>query len=479
MINLKILLPVILILTIQAPVVFGQTVPLFWGTMRDGNDTNYTSGNGTIFNFDVTSVTYTTEHVLNYTEGKMPYGSLIQYGGSLYGSTSQGTAGSNGCLFRFDILTHTYTNIISLGVTVGWQPQGNMIVYNNTLYGLTRSGGAGTGDDDHSGVLYSIDPATNTYTILHSFTTTTGTAPIGGLTACNNKFYGTTSTGGVNGYGVLFEFDPQTNAYSEMVDLTYDAYQSVGELVLLNDTLYGTTSGGGFDGRGSIFSYYPGSNTITTIHGFTDSTGQYIYSGLTPLNGKLYGNTNLGGAHGRGVLFSFDPVSQAYTQLHAFDLTTGAFPWSGMIVHDSLLYGTTLGGGIDSVGVLFSFNPNDTSYTKLLDFGPGVLFSNKLLEVDSLTPPPPPAGIVNVHDNEAMFAVYPNPATQLLSVKFPATVTDISFQLRSNNGQVMIDEKLTAQNNKINVGTLSPGIYLYSIADASGHVLQQGKLSKK
>lgn len=77
------------------------------------------------------------------------------------------------------------------------------------LYGVTTGGGA-----NGAGVIFNIDPSTNTYRVVRSFNYGSGGLPCSELIQLSNgKLYGVTSSGGLNSSGVIYSFDSVTSAY--------------------------------------------------------------------------------------------------------------------------------------------------------------------------------------------------------------------------------------------------------------------------
>ena len=71
------------------------------------------------------------------------------------------------------------------------------------MYGITTTGGA-----NNLGTLFKITP-TGALTLLHSFDTTHGYTPIGGLTlGADGNLYGTAELGGTDGFGTIFKITP-------------------------------------------------------------------------------------------------------------------------------------------------------------------------------------------------------------------------------------------------------------------------------
>lgn len=309
--------------------------------------------------------------------------------------------------------------IIFFGLAFGLMGFAN--AQNKVLYGLTATGGA----NNNSGVMFSYDPAPETYTKKHDFSATwqEGRLPRSGMMlASNGKLYGHgySSSGGVlfeydpvigdasytvkkvfsasaglpqgsipievNGKlysmyyypaGAIFEYDLATGAYEvkHTFGQTDDGKQPYGSLTLFNGKLYGLTSAGGTSGRGTIFEFNPADNSYAVKYSFvttlpdTTSDGRVPYGSLTVANGKLYGMTNSGGANNGGILFEYDPATATYTKKFDFDSDSGTSASGDLTLVNGKLYGVLpQGGGTGSTGVIFEYDPATNVYTKKISF---------------------------------------------------------------------------------------------------------------
>lgn len=250
----------------------------------------------------------------------------------------------------------------------GSNPISNLIEVGGLFYGVTTVGGA-----SGLGTLFSFDPATGTYVVLHSFIAgVTGNTPQSGVAlASNGKLYGTTSSGGVNGDGVIYEWDIGLALYTKKID--FDAItgsQSAGAMVLLNNRLYGLTQNGGLNGLGVLYEYMYLPNTYTVIHDLDTPTGAeqpgVSYNSLTVVGTELYGMTYVGGTSNSGVIFKTDLIT--YTKLFDLGGVVGANPTQSLTLLNNKLYGVTLAGGANNFGVIFSYDYVNSAYTVLYNF---------------------------------------------------------------------------------------------------------------
>jgi len=129
--------------------------------------TGGTSNLGLIFSYNPSTTAYTDLYNFNSgIGGEYPYGSLLLSGNTFFGMTQSGGTLGIGNIFSFNILTNTYSNLFSFTSGVnGKIPYGSLIVSGNTLYGMTLGGGA-----SNFGNIFSFIPAC---TLTASAATTT------------------------------------------------------------------------------------------------------------------------------------------------------------------------------------------------------------------------------------------------------------------------------------------------------------------
>ena len=352
--------------------------PQLWGMNSDGG---IPSGNqvaaGNIYTINSNDSNFMQRHCfVNTYPGANPYGSVMKASnGKLYGMTSAGGGGS-GVLFSFDTSTDTYAKLLNFddGTNDAQSPIGNLIqAGNGKLYGMSLYGGSAG-----AGVLFSFDLALDTFVKLVDFDDGSNDAqtPFGSLVeAGNGKLYGT-ANGGTAGSGVLFSFDPSSNTYTKHINFntgSNDASSPSGSLMLAgNGKLYGMTTSGGVNNLGVLFSFDPSLNTYAKLHDFDDINGANPSFGnlLEGASNVLYGMTNSGGIDSLGVLFSYNILSTTFSKLIDFDgATKGASPYGSMrVANNGKLYGMTSAGGAFDLGVAFSYDPGSSTFTKLVDF---------------------------------------------------------------------------------------------------------------
>lgn len=223
-----------------------------------------------------------------------------------------------------------------------------------------------------------------TFTTLHSFQGTDGSAPYYGSLVVDSQgnLFGTTELGGSGGYGTVFEL-VKANNYAETVLHNFSSSNGDGELPyagLLIDSqgnLYGTTELGGTSGEGTVFELTAASNYATEniLYSFSYTDGSLPYAGLImDSNGNLFGTTSSGGSSGAGAVFEL-VASNNYSEsvLYSFSGTGDGYePYGGLVIDSNgNLYGTTLYGGLGYGNVFELDAANNYAETVLHNFSYG------------------------------------------------------------------------------------------------------------
>ena len=265
----------------------------------------------------------------------------------------------------------TYTLLHSFDSTDGYNPAGGLTQANNgDLYGTTTDGG-GT---KKAGTIFKITPS-GSFTTLHIFDITDGQDPETALIqAANWNLYGTTLGGGSNSDGTIFEMNPSgvmTTRYDfcSQVNCADGALPQAGLIQAPNADFYGTTTSGGAHNEGTVFKLTQ-SGTLTTLYSFCSQNscpdGWLPHGLIQASDGNFYGTTQNGGeiTPRVGTVFKISP-SGAFTTLHSFDeATEGAYPIGSLVqATNGKLYGTTIEGGGNKKGTVFSITTAGTLTT--------------------------------------------------------------------------------------------------------------------
>lgn len=329
--------------------------------------------NGGITN-SATAIKYDYVNDINYkiqdfnyaVNGERINKQLIHAGNHMfYGVCQIGGVDNLGTIFTYDGTTGQYTKLHDFDGANGSDPRGTMLLAaDGLLYGTTYTGGA-----NNQGVLFSLDLANNTYTVLHEFVGLTGALPNGELIqATDGKIYGMCNIGGANGVGVIFDYDITTQTYQKRYDFEpnglqggYEPYGGLTEgtanmlfgLARFNDQ-FGTAD------YGSIFAFNSITGDFENLHTFDQTNGaQPIGNVFFDENGIMYGTALTGGANGNGVFFSFDTLTSGYTNLHDFDFTTTGNGPAGRLSQslNTKVYGVTQNGTNNNGGALYEYDP--------------------------------------------------------------------------------------------------------------------------
>ena len=157
------------------------------------------------------------------------------------------------------------------------------------------------------GLMLAGRASAQTFTTLHSFTTTNGVAgtnsdgayPYAGLITnfSGNTLYGTASQGGSSGVGTVFALNTDGSDFRTLHDFTArvaginsDGASPRGDLILSGNTLYGTASGGGSWRSGTVFALNTNGTDFTNLHSFTATYPPFFMTnsdGATPLSGLI------------------------------------------------------------------------------------------------------------------------------------------------------------------------------------------------
>jgi uncharacterized repeat protein (TIGR03803 family) len=229
----------------------------FYGTTFEGG----AIGDGTVFSI-TSGGTLTTLHSFDGADGYLPLGALVQAtNGNLYGTTLEG--GANGYGTVFEITSGgTLTTLHSFDSTDGALPEAGLVqATNGIFYGTTLWGGASDVCAVGCGTVFSITSG-GTLTTLHSFDSTDGDDPYGGLVqATNGTFYGTTYSGGASNDGTIFSLAVGLGPFVKTLPISGRVGAAV---TILATNLTGATSVT-FNGTAATFTVVSSSEITTTV----------------------------------------------------------------------------------------------------------------------------------------------------------------------------------------------------------------------
>jgi uncharacterized repeat protein (TIGR03803 family) len=306
------------------------------------------------------------------SDGALPYASLIDVNGTLYGTTYAGGPSDAGTIFK--ITTSGVEKVLhyfSYGYGDGTYPFASLTNVNGTLYGTTGEGGSSSGCHGGCGTVFK-STTSGVEKVLYRFKGGyyDGAHPSnGGLTDVNGILYGTTADGGpVDGCGGIScgtVFKIRTSgAESVLYDFQggSDGASPGAALINVKNALYSTTVYGGGSGCflgqgcGTVFAITPAGAEGVLYRFQSGADGAAPGGGLTDVKGTLYGTTYFGGGSGKcsnyypgcGTIFSIT-TEGIEGVLHSFPGGTGgAGPLGLLTAVNGKLYGITEFGGVSS-----------------------------------------------------------------------------------------------------------------------------------
>ena len=344
---------------------------------------------GTIFAYNINTGVETVLHSFGDrpSDGVKPSGSLIASGSILYGMTCQGGIHDAGTIFAFNRTNKTEAILHSFGSSGdGDGPWGSLIQSGSTLYGTTQTGGA-----DGDGALFAYNINTSVEIILHSFDyqIIDGISPGGSLIKSGPILYGMTrdntdvnwndgngDNDGIDDHGVIFAYNasggPENLLRIESVLHVFGAFKNdgagpQGSLIQSGSTLYGMTRLGGENNDGTIFSFNLANDSETVLHSFYDCNddGARPNGSLIQSGSMLYGMTEYGGAYfDEGTIFAYNINTGVETILHSFYGDGGDNPEGDLLLLNSTLYGMAHIGGDKDHGTIFALTLPKTQDVK-------------------------------------------------------------------------------------------------------------------
>jgi uncharacterized repeat protein (TIGR01451 family) len=331
-----------------------------FGTTMSGGASN----DGTVFEAASGSTSITTLASFSGTNGQNPEAALtIDAGGNLFGTTEGGGANGDGTVFELQSGSSSVTDVANFNGTNGDSPSTPVILDSSgNIFGTATEGGA-----SGIGTVFEIKSGTSSITALASFTSTTGEDPYGGLTRdAGGNLFGTTSQGGSSNGGTVFEIKSGTSTISKVAGFTSSTgeYPYAGLTLDASGNLFGTTYSGG-SGYGTVFEIKSGTSTITKVASFTSTTGENPEASVIfDSSGNLFGTTTDGGASGYGTVFEIKSGTTTITALTSFNGDNGASPYANLtLAPDGDLYGSAYEGGDAGSGTVFVLSPITATVT--------------------------------------------------------------------------------------------------------------------
>jgi hypothetical protein len=311
-------------------------------------------------------------HFTNNIEGYWPEATVLAVGDRLFGTTLTHNPGA-GTVFALNTDGTGFTVLKTFnGGAGGGNPYSGLIESEGTLYGTLAAGGTGL-----RGAVFAITTNGTGFTILHSFTTTSGplstnsdgAGPHADLVLSGDTLFGAAQIGGNSGAGTVFAV--KTNgtgfttlhhfaAISGISETNSEGAKPVTSLVVSGDTLYGVAGIGGSLGYGTVFTLKTSGTGFNTLRHFNGDDGYYpralILSGNT-----LYGTT-------AGTLFAMETNGAGFTNLASFAAPASGSPYGPIALSGDRIFGSTSSGGMGGRGTIYAVHTNGTGFVTLHQF---------------------------------------------------------------------------------------------------------------
>lgn len=426
-----------------------------WTTMNGGG----ANGLGAIYTVNEDGSNGGVAINFNGVNGANPNGNLVKGNDNvLYGTTLAGGLYNYGVMFSYDPATQVFAVLHHFNGTDGREPGDLLLSADGWLYGTSRGGGTHSSPSapDGAGVLFRYHTGQpNSFQVVVDFNGVNGTDPQGLMQAADGNIFGMTRRGGVNDRGTIFCFQPLLNTFAvvhSFSGLNGELPTKCRLLQANNGNLYGMTTWGGLHDFGVVFCYNIPTKIFTKLHDFDGSDGAWPMGTLMQAsNGKLYGVTPYGGTYDAGEIFSYEIAPNLFTPIYSFDGALGSAPIGSLMEgEDGVLYGVTPDGGQYGLGVIFNFNIFNNSYS-VVSHCDGTNDGAK--PMSNVVEYGTTTGIEE--EANVTISMFPNPAREMVTFKtgdfVPQTITVTNL-----SGQQVLQQPYTPQ---LSIETLPAGIY--------------------
>lgn len=456
------------LLSLAFPLCASGQSPRLWG-MTTGGGAN---GEGTIFHVDADGTDFVKVFDFDETSGWGPEGGLcLAANGKLYGTTAHGGLGNTvaGTLFSFDPGGAGFHKIIDFDITNGGGNWGTLVAANDgLLYGAQYMGGG------NGGSIYSVDPATDAYTIVHALNTPTDGSGVTDdlLFASDGWLYGTAHYGGAFNSGTIFRFDPSSHTYEKLHDFSGGdggdtPYGGVCEAS--NGWFYGTTYTGGANSFGIIYKYDPVNDQFVKLADMDTIPASNCWSSMVNAGPDLLiGTVGTGGQYAHGFLYGVTPSSDVITEVFSFNVANGGNQLGNDIVgSDGRVYGLCQAGGTYGLGTVYGFDATTHAMNIVHSFD---LTNDGGLPRGDLTQ----VGLgVGVEENSSGSAlrVWPNPTDGNVSISSPLSWDRGSLLVRNALGELLREIPLHGNHADLSLKNEPPGIYWLEVRSNEGRTV--------
>ena len=388
----------------------------FLGLTEEGGE----NGLGVLFSLSDDGTGYTVEHHFDGTDGQQPLGSLIQRNGILYGTTSRGGVFTTGVIFRWIVSVSTYEKLFDFTSTNGTFPSADLTYAGEKLWGTTQFGG-----NDEAGSVFSINTDGTGYSDVLLFDRTNGSNPVGNLVESNGKLWGMTPFGGTAN-GVIYNIDLADNSLTVVHEFDDDEDQPHGSLLRYDGKLWGMTKTSGFgflEDYGSIFSI---DNDGTNYQKFYDLT--YDVGGRPDRSALILSVSNTAPTD---ILLTNNQIPEEEPEETLIGLLSSIDAYPGD-EHTYEIAGEDASKFIIDGNQLLSAEPFDYSEKELLSI---VITSTDLDGLSFVKDFEITVTNVLGLENESNASVYPNPSDGSFTLMFDHSPNEIAYHLFNLSGK--------------------------------------------
>lgn len=376
------------------------------------------------------------------------------------------------------LLAIPFIGVCHYPVDAQWSPiKGNGMGATDGCFSFSIGNKGYVGGGSNGNHFYEFDTTTNNWT-------SKGNVP-GGLIrgfafafAANGKGYvGTGDTTGMNNACQdLWEYTPSTNTWAQKSNFP-GGHRDGMFCFTINNVAY---MGGGDSVttiRNDFYKYDPSTDTWTPLPTLPFNI---LFPATFVLNGKGYVATGVGGVE-YNALWQYDPVGGTWTQKKdfpggarqtsfGFALGNNGYVGGGMsgyttTFNDMWKYDAVADTWMTAPAYPSQFPAWTTAFTvgNNAYVGTGVYFgTSSLVGTDSFKkykgPVTTSTGVNEM--NTGHFTLYPNPATNYISIEGTTIATNAICTISDLTGKV-VKEFSNITGNKLYIGDLQPGIYLF------------------
>jgi uncharacterized repeat protein (TIGR03803 family) len=329
----------------------------FNGTLYGTTTTGGSKGNGTVFSVSTSGAHTVLYRFRGIPDGRDPQSGLLDVGGTFYGTTAYGGSAGAGTVYTMSTSGAEKVLYSFSGGSDGADPQAGLIDVDGTLYGTTKFGGGGgcsSSGQSGCGTVFSISTSGQEKALYSFAGGSDGAFPEAELIDVKGVLYGTTLSGGSYG-GTVYRITPEgAEKVLHVFQGGSDGDAPLSGLIDVKGMLYGTTFDGGAnrcsgDGCGTVYRIST-TGAEKVLYSFAGSDGESPQGGLINVNGTLYGTTAFGGVRCFsnvycGTVYS---ITTAGAETVLYDFAAGADGWwpaASLTNVNGTLYGTTYRGG--------------------------------------------------------------------------------------------------------------------------------------